>query len=282
MGIEVSCGARHPLPPVRLVRLSATAATGRLLSVTRPERDPVARSLAEYWPIFGLRLATPRLVLTPLQDDDLVETLDLILAGIHDSGPDAVQDALDRRAAGRVDRQHPALLLELAGRLDGRGLDGALRGAAVRRAGGDAGSRRQGLLVTRTVSTPGRGWAPRTRATASAPRCARPCCSSPSTTSRQSGPNSGAFLDNPASLRVSEKLGYRPDGTAVLQRRPGERAVEQRLTLEPCAVPPVGLGGAGPWAARLPGVLRASDRGGLNVGRRRVGTKAREPSPGEA
>ena len=45
--------------------------------------------------------------------------------------------------------------------------------------------------------------------------------------------DSGAFLDNPRSLRVSEKLGYRPDGTAVLQRRPGERAVEQRLTLDP-------------------------------------------------
>ncbi len=45
--------------------------------------------------------------------------------------------------------------------------------------------------------------------------------------------DSRAFTDNPQSLRVSEKLGYRHDGTAVLQRRPGERAVEQRLTLSP-------------------------------------------------
>lgn len=44
--------------------------------------------------------------------------------------------------------------------------------------------------------------------------------------------NSGAYLDNPTSLRVSEKLGYRADGTNVVQRRPGERAVEQRLTLD--------------------------------------------------
>ncbi len=47
---------------------------------------PPQRTLAEYWPVFGLRLATPRLILTPLQDDDLVEVLDLILAGIRDAG----------------------------------------------------------------------------------------------------------------------------------------------------------------------------------------------------
>jgi len=45
--------------------------------------------------------------------------------------------------------------------------------------------------------------------------------------------DSGAFTDNPASLHVSEKLGYVPNGTAVRQRRTGERAVEQRLTLLP-------------------------------------------------
>jgi RimJ/RimL family protein N-acetyltransferase len=45
--------------------------------------------------------------------------------------------------------------------------------------------------------------------------------------------DSGAFTDNPASLAVSRKLGYRPDGTQVLARRPGERAIEQRQTVEP-------------------------------------------------
>jgi len=45
---------------------------------------------------------------------------------------------------------------------------------------------------------------------------------------------SGAFADNPASLRVSEKLGYRPDGTTTRARR-GRRAVEVRLLLERAA-----------------------------------------------
>lgn len=41
---------------------------------------------------------------------------------------------------------------------------------------------------------------------------------------------SGAFTDNPTSLRVSQKLGYLPDGTDTLARR-GERAAIQRFIL---------------------------------------------------
>lgn len=44
---------------------------------------------------------------------------------------------------------------------------------------------------------------------------------------------SGAFVDNLASLRVSEKLGYRRDGTQTLARR-GEPVEEIRLVLD-CA-----------------------------------------------
>lgn len=43
---------------------------------------------------------------------------------------------------------------------------------------------------------------------------------------------SGAFIDNPASLRISEKLGYRRDGTNTCARR-GTAATEIRLMLEP-------------------------------------------------
>lgn len=42
---------------------------------------------------------------------------------------------------------------------------------------------------------------------------------------------SGAFSDNPASLRVSEQLGYRRDGGGVQARR-GERIAKVRLALE--------------------------------------------------
>jgi hypothetical protein len=44
---------------------------------------------------------------------------------------------------------------------------------------------------------------------------------------------SGAFLDNPASLEVSRKLGYRPNGVRRLKRREGELALNQALILTP-------------------------------------------------
>ncbi|MDP9823783.1 GNAT family N-acetyltransferase [Nocardioides massiliensis] len=44
---------------------------------------------------------------------------------------------------------------------------------------------------------------------------------------------SSAFADNAASLRVSEKVGYRLNGTSLRERRAGECAVEQHLLLLP-------------------------------------------------
>lgn len=44
---------------------------------------------------------------------------------------------------------------------------------------------------------------------------------------------SGAFADNPASQAVSRKTGYRPNGSAVVQRREGERATLLRFVLRP-------------------------------------------------
>jgi hypothetical protein len=44
---------------------------------------------------------------------------------------------------------------------------------------------------------------------------------------------SAAYLDNPASLSVSRKLGYRPNGQRREQRREGEMAISQKLVLAP-------------------------------------------------
>ena len=63
---------------------------GRMNPVARPpaarhrgSMTPAARPLADFWPVFGLRLGTPRLTLAPLADGDLAEALELALAGIH-------------------------------------------------------------------------------------------------------------------------------------------------------------------------------------------------------
>lgn len=42
---------------------------------------------------------------------------------------------------------------------------------------------------------------------------------------------SAAFLDNPASLAVSRKVGYVENGTFRVQRRPGELAWSRKLLL---------------------------------------------------
>ena len=44
---------------------------------------------------------------------------------------------------------------------------------------------------------------------------------------------SGAFVDNPASLAVSTKVGYRPNGRHRVLRRPGEWQVNRALVLTP-------------------------------------------------
>lgn len=41
--------------------------------------------LAEVWPLFGLRLTTPRLELRVIRDDDLPALVDAAVAGIHDA-----------------------------------------------------------------------------------------------------------------------------------------------------------------------------------------------------
>ena len=44
---------------------------------------------------------------------------------------------------------------------------------------------------------------------------------------------SGAFTDNPASLAVSRKVGYRENGVVRRERRPGEVATTVELLLAP-------------------------------------------------
>jgi RimJ/RimL family protein N-acetyltransferase len=67
---------------------------------------------------------------------------------------------------------------------------------------------------------------------------------------------SGAFVDNAASLAVSRKVGYRPNGQRRLVRRPGEAQVNQVFVLTPETLvrgPEISVEGLGP-VRRLIGV----------------------------
>ena len=189
------------------------------------------RTLTEYWPVFGLRLATPRLILTPLRDDDLVETVDVILAGIHPA--DRMPFAMPWTDAPREELIPNTLRYYWTGR-------GACRPESwtlpfvVRRAGAVIGLQELSstdFAVRRTVDTGSwLGAAHQGDGVGTEMRSAVLQFAFDHLKAQRA--DSAAFLDNPASLRVSEKLGYRPDGTVVAQRRPGERAIDQRLTLD--------------------------------------------------
>jgi len=207
--------------------LSDFTVTGKVLAMTPP-----GRALAEYWPVFGLRLATPRLILTPMCDDDLVETLDVILSGIHESSrmpfampwTDVPRDELvantlryywTARGSNTPAKWSVPFIVRMGGVLVGM----------------------QDLMstdfaVTRTVSTGSwLGMAHQGKGIGAEMRSA--VVQFAFDHLRAERADSGAFADNPESLRVSAKLGYVSNGTAVRQRRSGERAVEQRLTLSP-------------------------------------------------
>ena len=193
---------------------------------------PTVRTLAEYWPVFGLRLATPRLVLTPLQDDDLLETLDLILSGIHDAG--RMPFAMPWTDAPRAELIPNTLRYYWTTR-------GAVTPESwqlpfiVRRAGVLVGLQElmaKDFAVTKRVET-GSWLGAAHQGDGIGTEMREAVLQFAFDHLKAERADSEAFVDNPASLRVSDKLGYRTDGTAVVQRRPGERAVQRRLTLEP-------------------------------------------------
>lgn len=182
------------------------------------------------WPLWGLVLRTPRLTLRPDEDEGLQELAALALRGVHPAEQmpfgypwtDQVPDELVRSAL-----QHHWQARSRLGPADWR------LNFLVRHQGRVIGS--QGLsstefAISREVSTgswlgmayQGQGFGTEMRAAV----LLLAFDHLGALTAR-----SGAFTDNPASLRVSEKLGYHRDGSLTHVRR-GARACEIRLAIE--------------------------------------------------
>lgn len=74
--------------------------------------------LEDVWPLFGLRISTPRLELNPVRDDQLLGLIDAVLAGIHDPAvmpftvpwTDAPRDELIRETLKHQWRQRCGVL----------------------------------------------------------------------------------------------------------------------------------------------------------------------------
>ena len=164
------------------------------------------------WPLFGLRITTPRLELRIPDDDDLVELFEAARAGIHpaDEMPfgipwtDGIQepgagDAVPRLPLDVARRDHPGALVAAVRR--GRGRARHRLAGAHRR-----GVRRQPQRLERLVadaSAQGRGLGVEMRAAVLHLAFAGLGALEAQTS---------AWIDNVASQRVSLRLGYLRDG----------------------------------------------------------------------
>lgn len=182
-----------------------------------------------HWPLFSLRLLTPRLELRLPRLEDLDELADRALDGIHDPGvmpfadqwtdvpPAQLPAALIRFHLGtiaewRPDRWNCAFAVFHQGRAIG----------VQELMTGD-------FAITREVRTA--SWLCRTHQGAGFGTEMRAAVLHLAFTHlRAQTAISTAFRDNPASLAVSRKLEYRPDGTTIHKVR-NRQAVQQRMRL---------------------------------------------------
>lgn len=207
--------------------------------------------MADLWPLWHLVLRTPRLTLRPDDDEGLQELAALALRGVHppeqmpfgypwtDQAPgDLVRSALQHHWEARSRLTPSDWRINFLVRHDGRIV-------------GSQGLSGKEFAITREVSTgswlgmayQGQGFGTEMRAAV----LMLAFDHLGAVTARSS-----AFTDNPASLRVSRKLGYREDGTQVHVRR-GGRASEIRLKLEaPWMVRP-------DWTLQVDGVDRCRE-----------------------
>ena len=185
------------------------------------------------WPLFGLRITTPRLELRIPDDEDIAALFEVARAGIHapDAMPfgvpwtDGIQEPeaptrfFAHHWAGRAAISPEEWALQLAAVVDGR-----VVGCQELAAADFAGSRsvRSGSWLT--AAAQGRGLGTEMRSAVLHLAFAGLGALEARTS---------AWIDNPASQRVSLRVGYVPDGEQLVARR-GEPTVHQsfRLTRE--------------------------------------------------
>ncbi len=186
--------------------------------------------IEQVWPLFGLRVETPRLVLRTATDDDLAGLADAAIAGVHepdrmpfaapwtDAAPDDLRRSLAQfhwRLRSQTGPSDWWLALavehdgELIGSQDVRGVHFAdLRtiesGSWLTRSaqGRGLGTEMRAGMLQLAFDHLGAEWA-----------------------------ESAASSWNTASLRVSEKLGYVRNGVTRMRPRPGEVVDKQQLRL---------------------------------------------------
>ena len=189
-------------------------------------------TLADLFPPLGLTLTAGPLVMRGISDEILPELCDLASRGIHDAGEmpfyfpwtavpeaDLVRNTAAYHWRSRAEFSPSRWGLQLAVLHEGRLV-------------GTQGFDTTDYLVTRTGETG--SWLGREfqgQGIGTAMRQA--VCAFAFDHLDAVEVTSGAFLDNPASLAVSRRVGYQPNGVRRLKRREGELALNQSLVLRP-------------------------------------------------
>lgn len=188
-------------------------------------------TIDDLWPLFALRLRTPRLTLRPVRDDDLPGLADAALAGIHDRATmpflvpwtDAAPAEMIRGLAQYHWRQRAEMTtvtwnLEFAVSLDGEVIGAQC--LTARRF-----SLRKVVGTGSWLSQPHQGRGLGTEMRAAVLMFAFDWLGATDALSE-------AAVWNHASLEVSRSLGYSDNGTDLVESRPGEVGEHQRLRLE--------------------------------------------------
>lgn len=188
-------------------------------------------TLEQIWPPYRLSVTEGDLALTIVSDDDLPGLVALALSGVHDPAympfSHPWTDAAPADLPAEFARYHwsararftPAsFTLNFAVRVHGEMV-------------GIQAYSTEDYAITRTGET-GSWLATRFHGRGIGTRMRRAICAFAFDHLGAAQVTSGAFADNAASLGVSRKVGYQPNGTTRLTRR-GQPAVNQQLLLTP-------------------------------------------------
>ncbi|HEY9290461.1 MAG TPA: GNAT family protein [Microlunatus sp.] len=187
--------------------------------------------LTEIWPPYQLRITAGDLELKIIRDDDLPEFVELVRDGVH--APDFMPfstpwtDADPDELPANFARFHWSVRSQFTP--EHFSLD-----FAVRRGGELVGTQSistHDFAITRTGET-GSWLAQRFHGQGIGTRMRQAICAFCFDELGAREITSGAFTDNPSSLAVSRKVGYRANGTNPMVRR-GVAAEHQRLLLRP-------------------------------------------------
>lgn len=210
--------------------------------------------LEELWPLFGLEITTPRLMLRPVRDADLPELAQAALDGVHDPERTPFGVPWTDAAPAELPRNLASYQWSLRNRVSARNwavafavrFEGRVVGSQDLSAYDFANRRTVNTGSWLTASVQGRGLGTEMRAG---------LLLFAFDVLGAEWAESGAASWNEASLNVSKKLGYELNGVTRVAPRPGESVDEQRVRLEKTAfVRPdwsISVRGAEPALAQL-------------------------------